>query len=128
MKDRLKELMTRLSVSASELADKIGVQRSSISHILNGRNLPSSLFIEKLLNTYPEVDGRWLLTGKGGMIRLGSASNLNEPVKSDIIHREEVKSAKNSPIEPAPLVDRGKKIEKVLIFYQDRSFSEYYPS
>jgi transcriptional regulator with XRE-family HTH domain len=127
MKDRLKELMTQLSISAAELADKIGVQRSSISHILNGRNLPSSQFIEKLLNSYPEMDARWLITGKGGIFRSDIISKPGEPVKADIIHSEEIKPAKTSQSENSSVVNRGKKIEKVLFFYQDRSFSEYYP-
>jgi transcriptional regulator with XRE-family HTH domain len=127
MKDRLKELMTQLSISAAELADKIGVQRSSISHILNGRNLPSSQFIERLLNSYPEVDARWLITGKGGIFRSDSHSKPGEPVKADIIHSEEIKPAKASQCEIPPVVNREKKIERVLFFYQDRSFSEYSP-
>jgi transcriptional regulator with XRE-family HTH domain len=127
MKDRLKELMEQLSVSAAELADKIGVQRSSISHILNGRNLPSSQFIERLLNSYPEVDARWLITGKGGIFRSEIISKTNEPVKADVIHSEEIKPSKASQSENPSVVNRGKKIEKVLFFYQDRSFSEYFP-
>jgi transcriptional regulator with XRE-family HTH domain len=127
MKDRLKELMTQLSVSAAELADKIGVQRSSISHILSGRNLPSSQFIEKLLNTYPEVDARWLITGKGVMFRSGGISNAGESLKTDIIHSEEVKTLKETHGKNISAANPGMKIEKVLFFYQDKSFLEYNP-
>jgi transcriptional regulator with XRE-family HTH domain len=127
MKDRLKELLAQLSISAAELADKIGVQRSSISHILNGRNLPSSQFIERLLNSYPELDARWLITGKGGIFRSDIISRPSEPIKADLIHPEEIKPAKVLQSENTSVANRGKKIEKVLFFYQDRSFSEYYP-
>jgi transcriptional regulator with XRE-family HTH domain len=127
MKDRLKELMVQLSISAAELADKIGVQRSSISHILNGRNLPSSQFLEKLLNTYPEVDARWLMTGKGGIYRQDNISNPGESIKRENVHSEEIKNSKTPKDENPSAVNPGKKIEKVLFFYPDRSFSEYYP-
>jgi transcriptional regulator with XRE-family HTH domain len=127
MKERLKELMTQLSISAAELADKIGVQRSSISHILNGRNLPSSQFLEKLLNTYPEVDARWLMTGKGGIIRPENNLKSGESVKMESVHSEEIKPLKAPKDENPAQGNTGKKIEKVLFFYQDRSFSEYYP-
>jgi transcriptional regulator with XRE-family HTH domain len=127
MKDRLKELMEQLSVNAAELADKIGVQRSSISHILNGRNLPSSQFIERLLNCFPEVDARWFITGKGGIFRSEIYNKPEEPAKADIVHPEEIKQAKAPQSENPPVLQRGKKIEKVLFFYQDRSFSEYFP-
>ena len=46
-------------------ADKIGVQRSSISHILSGRNKPSLDFILKVTNEFTDVDIYWLLNGKG---------------------------------------------------------------
>ena len=127
MKERLKELMAQLSVNAAELADRIGVQRSSISHILSGRNLPSSQFIEKLLNCYPEMDARWLITGKGGMFKAEINSKPGDPVKAEIIHSDEIKPSKTSQTENSSVVNRGKKIERVLFFYQDRSFSEYYP-
>ena len=51
--------------SASSFAEKIGVQRSSISHILSGRNKPSLDFVLKVLSSFPEVELYWLLNGKG---------------------------------------------------------------
>ena len=45
--DRLKKMMEHYQISASMFADKVGVQRSSISHILSGRNKPSLDFILK---------------------------------------------------------------------------------
>ena len=63
--DRLKKIITHYQLTASLFADKVGVQRSSISHILSGRNKPSLDFVMKVLNTYPEVELYWLLNGKG---------------------------------------------------------------
>ena len=57
--------MKHYGVSASSFAENIGVQRSSISHILSGRNKPSLDFVLKLVKAYPEVDLYWLLLGKG---------------------------------------------------------------
>ena len=48
MKDRLLLFMNRENISATMLADEIGVQRSSISHIISGRNNPSYDFIHKM--------------------------------------------------------------------------------
>ena len=45
---RLKEILESQSISASEFAKKINVQRSSISHILNGRNKPSLEIVTKI--------------------------------------------------------------------------------
>lgn len=45
--ERIKQLMYDNELSAAAFADTIGVQRSSISHILSERNKPSLDFILK---------------------------------------------------------------------------------
>jgi transcriptional regulator with XRE-family HTH domain len=83
-------------LKSSAFADKIGVNRATISHILSGRNKPSIDFLEKLLYVYPEVNANWLITGIGYM-----------QVKKE---------------EKQVLVT--KKIGKVVVFYDDNSFDE----
>jgi transcriptional regulator with XRE-family HTH domain len=68
-------------ISPSEFADKIGVQRSSMSHILNGRNYPSASFIQKMFYAYPDVNSRWLLIGDGQM-RSESGEAKDNSIKS----------------------------------------------
>ncbi len=68
MKDQLIKILTHFNISATRFAEEIGVQRSSISHILSGRNKPSYDFILKVLEKYPGIDPYWLLTGKGTMM------------------------------------------------------------
>lgn len=62
---RLKKVIEYYGESASSFAEKIGVQRSSISHILSGRNKPSLEFVLKVLSSFPEVELYWLMNGKG---------------------------------------------------------------
>ena len=62
---RLKKILDYYSLSASAFAETIAVQRSSISHILSGRNKPSLEFLTKVLNAFPEIDLLWLLSGEG---------------------------------------------------------------
>jgi len=136
MKNRLKEFMDHKKLSAADLADTIGVQRSNVSHILNGRNYPGAQFMEKLLLAYPDLDAGWLLTGKGEMIR-GGFGDLVRPGKaipppatdglavplSEEAAKPEVSAGKQDPGKPLP----AKKIERVVIFYQDRTFVDYFP-
>lgn len=68
MKDRIKQYIEQKGISAGELAVKLDVQRSNISHILNGRNKPGAVFIERFLLVFPDLNARWLLTGTGDMI------------------------------------------------------------
>jgi len=56
-------------MTAAQFADEIGVQKSSISHILSGRNNASLDFIQKVLLSYPEVNMEWLMFGKGPLFK-----------------------------------------------------------
>ena len=58
---RLQKVIDFYGESASSFAEKIGVQRSSISHILSGRNKPSLDFVLKVLSAFPEVELYWLM-------------------------------------------------------------------
>ena len=49
---RLKKVMEHHKLTATLFADKVGVQRSSISHILSGRNKPSLDFILKITSEF----------------------------------------------------------------------------
>lgn len=75
MKDRLLKFLTNEEISATKFADEIGVQRSSISHILSGRNKPSYDFIQKILTRYPILNSDWLILGKGKMYKTDQPEN-----------------------------------------------------
>ena len=96
MHARLKNWMESEGLKSSALADYIGVNRATISHILSGRNKPSIDFFQKLLSTYPDLNSNWLITG------IGLVSNKNET--------QDVKVYR--------------KIGKVVVFYDDYSFEE----
>lgn len=60
---RLEQLMENHQLNAAAFAEKIGVQRSSVSHILSRRNKPSLEFILKVQAEFTEADFDWLLLG-----------------------------------------------------------------
>ena len=62
---RLTIIMDYFQISASVFADRIQVPRSSISHLLSGRNKPSLDFVMKVIKEFEEVELYWLLNGKG---------------------------------------------------------------
>ena len=96
MHERLKNWMGIEGLKSSVLADSIGVNRATISHILSGWNKPSIDFLEKLLNVYPNINANWLISGIGYM--------------QDNMEQKEVHVSK--------------KIGKVVVFYDDNSFEE----
>ncbi len=62
--ERLEFVFNHFELSASALADRLEVQRSSISHLLAGRNKPSLEFIAKLMEAFPELRFEWLVYGQ----------------------------------------------------------------
>jgi transcriptional regulator with XRE-family HTH domain len=74
MVERIKEIILKEGLTSGSFADLIGVQRSSMSHILNGRNNPSLDFVIKTLQAFPKLNPEWLLTGVGVMYRTDETS------------------------------------------------------
>ena len=74
MKDRITLLIKAKNLTAAQFADEIGVQKSSISHILSGRNNASLDFIQKILVSYPDVNMEWLMFGKGPIFKSAETS------------------------------------------------------
>jgi len=68
MVDRFLLILKAKNITASKFADVVGVQRSSVSHILSGRNNPSLDVIQKILKRFPDISSEWLLSGKGPMM------------------------------------------------------------
>ena len=56
--------MKTKNLSSSQFADKIGVPRSGLSHVIKGRNKPSLDYVLRILKSFPEIDSNWLLTGE----------------------------------------------------------------
>lgn len=67
--ERITKVIEFSKLTASEFADEIEVQRSSISHIVSGRNKPSLEFVTKVKYAFPELQWDWLITGEGSMLK-----------------------------------------------------------
>jgi len=115
---RLEKILRYYDMSASAFADKISVQRSSISHLLSGRNKPSLEFVLKVIKTFPEVNLYWLLNGKGAFpSSTTDHSKATSPIQKATLQKEKL---------PTDQSVTQKKIEKIIIFYSDGSFKSYH--
>ncbi|MDH5412616.1 MAG: helix-turn-helix domain-containing protein [Flavobacteriaceae bacterium] len=114
--ERLKKVMDHYQLSAASFADTINVQRSSISHLLSGRNKPSLDFVLKVLDKYKDVELYWLLNGKGSFPKRPTTDPL-PPVEQQTIIKPT--SGAGQPIST-------KKIDKIIIFYNDGTFQHYH--
>ncbi len=136
MIERIQLILKTKNLSPSQFADEIKVQRSSISHILSGRNKPSLDFVTKILSTYPEINSDWLMFGKNKMMKeiesekkTTSVENIETRQKEKITKREEAKpvTAPTLPLFDSQDEVNQREIEKIAIFYKDGTFKEYTP-
>ena len=88
MVERLELLLRTKNLSASQLADETGIQRSIMSHVMNGRNKASLDFIMRVLNKYKDVNPDWLLFGKGPMIRDNTLFDQSQAEESESLKKE----------------------------------------
>ena len=133
MQDQIQELLKREKLTSAQFADKIGVQRSSVSHVISGRNKPGFDFIRKILEAFPQINADWLITGSGELY--GKPIKNVELFAMDELDTEEVSSA--SPVEERPKIGTVKdskevsipsdasEIDRIIVFYKDRTFREY---
>jgi transcriptional regulator with XRE-family HTH domain len=145
MKDRIVEFLKSENKSSATFAEEIGVQASSISHIISGRNNPSLDFVIKMLKRYPSLSSDWLLFGKGSMYADSAMQNLFEanPSEKNIPdtgqfefeldnRRNDHKIDSEKPIiNPDSVSDRTpaneKKAVRIVYFFDDNTYHEYFP-
>ena len=137
---RLEIILDYYNLSASAFADKINVQRSSLSHLLSGRNKPSLDFIIKVIEVFPEVDLYWILNGKGTFPKSEknfSIQSTKQEVTSDEINTPDLFSTDQTNSKQPFITNEIEKklislsnndvktIERIVIFYTDGSFKNY---
>ena len=148
---RLEIILDYYSLNASSFADKIGVQRSSLSHLLSGRNKPSLDFILKILDVFPDIDLYWILNGKGNFPKNAEEfekiensteqvekQNSPTPFTSEKMPDNLFSEIQNQNSIPALDTIKNEKqkstkdytsdaIDKIVIFYRNGTFKSYIP-
>jgi len=135
MKERLIEFLKAENKTSAQFAEDIGVQPSGISHILSGRNKPSLDFILKMLEKYKFLSTEWLLFGKGTMYNEKVIPDLfNQPLEGQRLPEKEhagkssdTKSTHSAEKSDVYEIDDQITVEKIVWFYNNNSFREYYP-
>ncbi|MHC0445136.1 helix-turn-helix domain-containing protein [Flavobacterium sp. 3-218] len=142
---RLETVLDYYGLNASAFADKIGVQRSSMSHLLSGRNKPSLDFVMKILEVFPDVDLYWILIGRGNFPKTNEQENVEISKPSAPIlpiqnsdqnlfstfeknEKEEKSETKKSSTPKNVNFDlEDDEIEKIVLFYKNGTFKAYSP-
>jgi transcriptional regulator with XRE-family HTH domain len=149
MRERIIKFLEIENLSSSKFADDIGVQRSSISHILSGRNNPSFDFIQKILTKYKTLNAEWLIMGTGNMLKTIKQGNLfennaQETLISDIpiSNTEKLSSNEDNLIVNKEIYENEENkvsnerinkttniiVEKIITIYSDKTFDIYLPA
>jgi transcriptional regulator with XRE-family HTH domain len=126
--DRIKQLMHDSELSAAAFADIIGVQRSSISHILSERNKPSLDFILKILHAYPSVSSEWLLKGIDSKspptLETTQEERAVTPLEPEVTAASP-ESKSTAQAQKSHIETSTKDVERVIVCYKDGTSSAY---
>ncbi|WP_338378216.1 helix-turn-helix transcriptional regulator [uncultured Flavobacterium sp.] len=136
---RLELILEYYSLTASSFADKISVQRSSMSHLLSGRNKPSLDFIMKLVEEFPEVSLEWILNGKGSFPKddfaptptiISPENKIVQEQKEDLFSSQPEKQNETFEEKKVTQISNFEnhsenEIERVVIFFKNGTFKSY---
>ena len=110
--NRIKKLIEDKNLNNSEFAEKIGIPKSSVTHLLSERNNPSLDLIIKISEAFDGISTDYLIFGSNNTIKdnLESINDLNE-VLSKEISEDNVK-------EP------NKNIKSIILIYENNKFEQ----
>lgn len=152
IKDRIKFIMEKENMIAGSFAESIGIQQSTLSHVINGRNRPSLDVIMKIHQKYNYINLEWLLYGTGDFTvssnySSSSSSSViphNPPslfdqntINEDIV-QESFKNHKETPIETPQIETKQaeiqeikyikspqRRITEIKIFFDDNTYETF---
>ncbi|MCI7556586.1 MAG: helix-turn-helix domain-containing protein [Bacteroidales bacterium] len=136
---RIRAIQEGEHLTMSEFAKEIGKSAATVTNIFKGRNKPSIDLLQSVLDRFRVINPEWLLMGVGPMYRQKSGST--EQLLLDIRPEEpetgqaealttisaaaDTNRKKNLPA--TQVVERmiiEKKIQKIVVFYDDGTFEE----
>lgn len=151
-KARIEKVMEAENMNSTQFALETGIQTSTLSHILNGRNKVSLKVLQQILNRFRTISSDWLILGVGSMYRQEKHSQAptlfdfdNESVtessssyieKTTFLGSDKIvnQQKEDYPSEPLlqtkvapPLVVENppRKIRRIIVYYDDNSFQEF---
>ncbi len=127
---RLQKILDFYGLTASALAEEIDFNRSTISHLVSGRNKPSLEFVMKLLQKFPELDMDWLVLGKGPFPIDDNSKHLEnlskpKPIPDSPKIPENYSDNKVKSIPISTIKSERGEIDRIVIFFKNGTFKVY---
>lgn len=133
---RIEAIREKEGLSAASFAQRIGVPRSSMSHLVSGRNKPSLDLLVKIIDSFPEVSLDALVYGKASP----PPQSISDPDKKiEIQHEETTRQSQASlsfdslPTPPGPATPKTTTpssktiVRQVILLTEDGYFETYSP-
>lgn len=73
--ERVRAIMNKYGLNASQFAEKVKIDRSNLSSMLNGSRVIGDGVMNKILISFDNIERDWLFEGKGKMLKSKIESN-----------------------------------------------------
>ncbi len=109
---RIKKIIEENNLSNSEFAEKIGIPKSSVTHLLSERNNPSLDIIIKISEAFENISTDYLIFGQENQVKptiqdINTLFNeLDESVSEDTVK------------------DSNNKVKSIILIYENNKFEQ----
>ncbi len=146
-KDRFLQIISEKGISQQEMAERIGVDASTVSYFCKGKRKPGFEILERIAKAFPDVDLNWLITGisseshipnnyrdssqildshdssDSGQLELNFAQSAPQQLNNITSMSQNQNSCTVNGEKPAQSVD--KRIKRVIVLFDDGSIESY---
>lgn len=137
---RIKRIIELEKLTQASFADACDLNKSTLSHVLTGRNQPSIQVIQKILGAFPHYRYEWIVSGDLPMVseeyrqrqaqeaqKSLFATDNNENISNsslDISDKQQKhREGKQQTTEVIALPLRSRRtIEKIIVYYDDNTY------
>lgn len=136
IRDRISYIIECEGLTQNSFAERCGVKAAMLSHVLKGRNAPSVLLLQSILEAFPMYGSDWLILGKGEITVSPSSTekmaNINLPL-FDTVTEDPLPDkippslSKDSSESKRSVMNSGKDITKIIVLYEDGTFDCFSP-
>ena len=110
--NRIKKIKEENNLSNSEFAEKIGIPKSSVTHLLSERNNPSLDIIIKISEAFEDISTDYLIFGQENQ----SESTIQDP--------NTLFSELEDSISEDSVKDLNNKVKSIILIYENNKFEQ----
>ena len=110
--NRIKKIIEENNLSNSEFAEKIGIPKSSVTHLLSERNNPSLDIIIKISEAFENISTDYLIFGQENQL------------KPTIKHSNTLFSELDESISEDSVKDLNNKVKSIILIYENNKFEQ----